>query len=420
MSFAYKLEGYQEDWRITKDRNIQFENLEPGDYRFNLKSVYMTGMESEPIHFEFTILKPFWRLWWVQLISIVLLIVTIWLILSSRIKTWREKLTLENRLSEIKIDKLQLEKAYLLAEQKAGVMQMNPHFLFNSLNTIKGYYGKGKMKEANGFIGKFSKLLRKILESNKPLIPLQDEAEILTLYLELMRNRYDQVFEYEIINLVEEQLNAKIPPMILQPIVENAVIHGLAPINGGKITVTFEIFEGYLVCKVVDSGVGFSEAVQSLARRYGSNLPERKMSAAQKKVASQRQQLFDLNKQAMSFFTGQLTDRSSGQPARTYLEKRGFNQEIITQFGLGFAPDGGDNLVGFYRKLNIAQTLAINSCMIVPRQNKGDYDRAIEYYGQALAVDIKTFGEEHPDVALSWNNLGNLLANKVDYDHTTE
>lgn len=261
MSFAYKLVGYQEDWRITKDRNIQFENLEPGDYRFNLKSVYMTGMESEPIHVEFTILKPFWRLWWVQLISIVLLIVTIWLILSSRIKTWREKLTLENRLSEIKIDKLQLEKAYLLAEQKAGVMQMNPHFLFNSLNTIKGYYGQGKMKEANGFIGKFSKLLRKILESNKPLIPLQDEAEILTLYLELMRNRYDQVFEYEIINLVEEQLNAKIPPMILQPIVENAVIHGLAPINDGKITITFEIFDGYLVCKVADSGVGFSEAV---------------------------------------------------------------------------------------------------------------------------------------------------------------
>ena len=122
-------------------------------------------------------------------------------------------------------------------------------------------------------------------------------------------------------------------------------------------------------------GIGFSEAVQSLARRYGINLPERKMSASQKKVASQRQQLFELNKQAMSFFTGQLTDRSSGQPARTYLEKRGFNQEIITQFGLGFAPDGWDNLVGFYRKLNISQTLAINSGLIVPRQNKGYYDR---------------------------------------------
>jgi DNA primase len=122
-------------------------------------------------------------------------------------------------------------------------------------------------------------------------------------------------------------------------------------------------------------GIGFSEAVQSLARRYGINLPERNMSASQKKVASQRQQLFDLNKQVMSFFTGQLTDRSSGEIARAYLEKRGFNQEIITQFGLGFVPDGWDNLVGFYRKLNISQTLAINSGLIVPRQNKGYYDR---------------------------------------------
>jgi DNA primase len=122
-------------------------------------------------------------------------------------------------------------------------------------------------------------------------------------------------------------------------------------------------------------GIGFSEAVQSLARRYGINLPERKMTASQKKVASQRQQLFDLNRQVMSFFTGHLTDRSSGQTARAYLEKRGFTQEIITQFGLGFAPDGWDNLVGFFRKLNISQTLAINSGLIVPRQNKGYYDR---------------------------------------------
>jgi len=121
-------------------------------------------------------------------------------------------------------------------------------------------------------------------------------------------------------------------------------------------------------------GIGFSEAVQSLARRYGITLPERNMSASQKKVASQRQQLFDLNRQVMSYFSGQLSG-SSGQKARAYLEKRGFTQKIITQFGLGFAPDGWDNLVRFYKKLNISQSLAINSGLIVPRQNSGYYDR---------------------------------------------
>jgi ligand-binding sensor domain-containing protein len=262
VTYKYMLEGYQEAWRSTKDRNIQFENLEPGIYKLNLKAVHNTGLASEGLSVEFTILKPLWKLWWFQLSAIAVFILLSILILSNRIKAWRSKLTLENRLSEVKIDKLQLEKAYLISEQKAGVMQMNPHFLFNSLNTIKGYYGQGKMKEANGFIGKFSKLLRKILESNKSLIPLQDEAEILSLYLELMHNRYDQVFDYEILNLVDEHINVMIPPMILQPIVENAVIHGLAPLNDGKITVTFEIFEDYLVCKVVDSGVGFSEEIQ--------------------------------------------------------------------------------------------------------------------------------------------------------------
>ena len=259
VDYQYTLEGLQETWHTTQDRGIQFENLEPGTYRFNLRAIHKTGMISKTVFFEFTVLKPFWSLWWFRILSVLTVLGLTWLVTKNRLRAWREKLTLQNRLSEIKIDKLQLEKAYLVAEQKAGIMQMNPHFLFNSLNTIKGYYGQGKMKEANGFIGKFSKLLRKILESNKPLIPLEDEAEILTLYLELMRNRYDQVFDYEINNLVDENLNIQIPPMILQPIVENAVIHGIAPLNEGKISVSFELFDGHLVCKIVDSGVGFTE-----------------------------------------------------------------------------------------------------------------------------------------------------------------
>jgi len=122
-------------------------------------------------------------------------------------------------------------------------------------------------------------------------------------------------------------------------------------------------------------GIGFSEAVQSLARRYGIDLPERNMSAPQKREASVRQQLFDVNRQVMSYFTDQLSGRSSGQNARAYLEKRGFKQEIITQFGLGFAPDGWDHLVRFFRKSNVPQTLAEKTGLIVPRKNSGFYDR---------------------------------------------
>ncbi|MCK5783118.1 MAG: DNA primase [Desulfobacterales bacterium] len=122
-------------------------------------------------------------------------------------------------------------------------------------------------------------------------------------------------------------------------------------------------------------GINFFEAVQSLARRYGIALPEQNMSPSQKKAVSLRQQLFDLNRQVMSYYTGQLSDRSSGQKGRTYLEKRGFSQEIITQFGLGFAPDGWDNLVRFFRKLNISKALAESTGLVVPRENSGFYDR---------------------------------------------
>ncbi len=122
-------------------------------------------------------------------------------------------------------------------------------------------------------------------------------------------------------------------------------------------------------------GIGFSEAVQSLARRYGIDLPDRNMSASQKKAVSLRQQLFDLNRQVMSYYSEQLSGRSSGQRARAYLEKRGFSQEIIAQFSLGFAPDGWDNLVRFFRKLNVSRTLVENTGLIVPKKNTGFYDR---------------------------------------------
>ena len=122
-------------------------------------------------------------------------------------------------------------------------------------------------------------------------------------------------------------------------------------------------------------GIDFNEAVQALARRYGIALPERNMSASQKKAISQRQQLFDLNRHVMSYYTDQLVNYPAGQKAWSYLEKRGFSQEIITQFGLGFAPDGWDNLVRFFRKLNVSQSLAEKSGLIVPRKNSGFYDR---------------------------------------------
>jgi DNA primase len=122
-------------------------------------------------------------------------------------------------------------------------------------------------------------------------------------------------------------------------------------------------------------GIGFVDAVTSVARRYGIDLPTNDMSPSQKRTISERQQLFDLNKRVMAFFVSQLEDRTIGENARTYLAKRGFSQAIIQQFGLGFAPNEWDSLVRFFRKINAPQSLAEKTGLIIPGKNQGFYDR---------------------------------------------
>jgi len=122
-------------------------------------------------------------------------------------------------------------------------------------------------------------------------------------------------------------------------------------------------------------GIGFVDAVTSVARRYGIDLPTNDMSLSQKRTISERQQLLDLNKRVMAFFTFQLEDRIIGEKPRAYLSKRGFSQEIIHRFGLGFAPNEWDLLVRFFRKINVPQSLAEKTGLIIPGKNQRFYDR---------------------------------------------
>ncbi|HMK06186.1 MAG TPA: histidine kinase, partial [Flavobacterium sp.] len=137
-------------------------------------------------------------------------------------------------------------------------LQMNPHFIFNALNTIKGYYSEGDTIKASSYISKFSKLLRMLLENTEQAIPLASEIEMLELYIDLAKTRYKNKFEYEII--VDDELNRNetaIPTLLLQPIVENAIIHGLAPKEQiGLLTVSFLKKDNQLECIIEDNGVG--------------------------------------------------------------------------------------------------------------------------------------------------------------------
>lgn len=123
-------------------------------------------------------------------------------------------------------------------------------------------------------------------------------------------------------------------------------------------------------------GISFPEAVASLARRYGIQLPSRQMSPSEKQAYSERERLFDINKKVLAFYREQLLRRPAGEHARSYLEKRGFSSEIIKRFGLGYAPEGWDNLVRFLKQEQIPVPLAEKAGLIVARSSKsGYYDR---------------------------------------------
>ena len=144
--------------------------------------------------------------------------------------------------------------------------QMNPHFIFNSLNSIQHYVFGKDIQGANRFITEFSRLIRMTMEmSGKNRIPLEDEIRFLSTYLELEKKRFENKFVYEII--VDPGVDPPfcyIPPMMLQPYVENAIRHGIRYLDGsnGLIILNFSIEGEYLVCSVEDNGIGREKSRQ--------------------------------------------------------------------------------------------------------------------------------------------------------------
>jgi sensor histidine kinase YesM len=148
-------------------------------------------------------------------------------------------------------------------ESKALRAQMNPHFLFNSLNSIRLFILKNEVESASDYIAKFSKLLRMILNhSRQDMITVYDEIQTLKLYLEFERLRFDKGFEFDLQIDGQEVLDCYLPPMIIQPFVENAIWHGLMPRpdDKGYIKVSFQKEPGRLYVTVLDNGIGRDKA----------------------------------------------------------------------------------------------------------------------------------------------------------------
>ena len=160
---------------------------------------------------------------------------------------------------------LTLQKELAEYEQKALHLQMNPHFVFNCLGSISSFIVQNGTDSAIKYLAKFSKLMRLTLEySKESLIPIDKEIESLQNYLELEQLRFNNTFDFTITKSAEIEDDVALPPLLLQPFVENAIIHGVVPMKEkGQINVDFQINEESLICTITDNGIGFETSKKS-------------------------------------------------------------------------------------------------------------------------------------------------------------
>ncbi|WP_284653621.1 tetratricopeptide repeat-containing sensor histidine kinase [Flavobacterium terrisoli] len=158
--------------------------------------------------------------------------------------------------------RLTLQKEVAEYEQKALHLQMNPHFVFNCLGSISSFIVQNGTDSALKYLSKFSKLMRLTLEYSKgSLIPIDKEIESLQNYLELEQLRFHNKFDFDIQSSDKVEFNMGLPPLLIQPFVENAILHGLVPKEDkGKIDVMFDVENGQLVCTITDDGIGISQS----------------------------------------------------------------------------------------------------------------------------------------------------------------
>jgi hypothetical protein len=256
--YQWTLEGFSKGWSpALNDQQAIFSNLPPGDYTFKVTACSDNNIwNPQPASFSFSITPPLWQRWWFRTAGILAIVLVIWMIFYARLKRIQSK----NKVIQ---ERLEMEKSILELEQEAARLQMNPHFIFNCLNSIQGFISTNDAFQAKKYLAKFAKLMRLILENaREEFIPLQNEINILENYLELEKLSTSLPFDFSI--TTDESIDAEhiqIPPMMIQPFVENAIVHGLKKKDGkGSISVHFKIVGDVLTCKIRDNGIGRKKA----------------------------------------------------------------------------------------------------------------------------------------------------------------
>ncbi|HEY1038829.1 MAG TPA: histidine kinase, partial [Bacteroidia bacterium] len=258
VKYRYKLLPNDAAWTYTTESSVLFPSLSPGSYSLLLQAQRNDGswIECKDV-VNFSIQKPFWLQWWCLSLFVVLGVSMV-----TGISYFFYSRKLRRELIQTKIR----TRLYSL-EMRAVKAQMNPHFIFNSLNSIQHFILAEENENAYKYLSKFSKLVRKLIESNQSEnLMLETEVEILTKYLEIESMRFKDAFTYEV--KVDPSINRmkKIPHMMIQPFVENAIWHGLLNKKGERSLIIHfsQLSENSIECRIEDNGIGINKAKESI------------------------------------------------------------------------------------------------------------------------------------------------------------
>lgn len=299
-NYRYRMIGVDSNWVQAGNRNfVSYTNLLPGNYLFELSASNSGAVWSKGITTVTIVIHPaWWQTLWFKLAVLLVVAAVITALVKKRIARIRHNAAIKQQISE--------------TEMAALKAQMNPHFMFNCINSIDAFIHNNDKYNATLYLNKFAKLLRNILDSSKQhTVTFTKDITTLKLYIELEELRHENKFSTTI-NIQEELMNSdyKVPPLIIQPFVENAILHGLKNKEGNKGLLRIDIKHAgdNIEYTIQDNGIGRTAAkqiIQNNESHYGMQM------------SFERIRLFNREKEPSVLVTDLYNE---GQPAGTCIK----------------------------------------------------------------------------------------------------
>ena len=245
--FFYRLSPGDQEWNRSETGHLAFYSLQPGGYRLEVRGGNQFTGNVTPADSLLIVVKPYWyQSTWFKVLCALASVLVITYIAWYRIRMVRKEAVFQQKIAEIEMTALRA--------------QMNPHFIFNSLNSIENFIMRNEKRLASDYLNKFATLIRSILENSRtPLVPVAKDMEAMELYVDLEKVRFEDKFRF--ITEVDDALingDYRVAPLLIQPFIENAIIHGIAPSDRKDLylRVAVRLQDDYIQYTIEDNGIG--------------------------------------------------------------------------------------------------------------------------------------------------------------------